>query len=93
MIEVENDEMLKPVINRYLRKIYALAFYLIGGDSDKAYQITASSYVETFMSLRSLDNENEIIVKLVQEAIKQRQANEGRGQPRIKTCVSQPEGL
>jgi len=71
MIEVENDEVLKPVIKRYLPKIYALVYYLIGNDSDKAYQIVTSSYVETFMSIRSLDDENEIIVTLVQEAVKQ----------------------
>jgi len=70
MLEIEGEETLKTVINRYTRKIYPLVYYMIGNDSDKAYQITTSSYVETFMSLRSLDDENEIIVKLVQEAIK-----------------------
>jgi len=76
MIETENDETLRPVINRYLRKIYPLVYYLIGNDSDKAYQIVASSYVEAFMSLRSLDDEDDIIVTLVQEAIKQSHAAE-----------------
>jgi len=69
MIETENDETLKPVIKRSLNKIFALVFYLIGNDSDKAYQITASSYVEAFMSIKSLDDEDELLVKLVQEAI------------------------
>ena len=71
MLETENEETLKPVINRYLQKIYPLVYYLIGNDSDKAYQITTSSYVEAFMTLRSVENENEVIVNLVQEAIKQ----------------------
>jgi len=71
MIETENDEALKPVINRYLPKIYPLVYYLIGNDSDKAYQITTSSYVEAFMTLRSVEDENEVIVNIVQEAIKQ----------------------
>ncbi len=65
------DEELKPVIQKYMRKIYALVFYLISNDSDKAYQITASSYVETFMTIRSLDNEEEILVTLVKQAIEQ----------------------
>ena len=71
MLDTATDEDLKPVIKRYLQKIYSLVFYLIGNDSDKAYQITASSYVETFMTLRSIENESEVIVNLVQEAIKQ----------------------
>ena len=71
MIEVENDEVLKYIVNRYLPKIYALVFYLIGNDSDKAYQVVASSSVETFMSLKTLDDENEIIVTLVHEVVKQ----------------------
>jgi len=71
MLETENDETLKPVIKRYLRKIFALVYYLIGNDSDKAYQITASSYVEAFMSVRSLDNQDQFLVTLVKEAIEQ----------------------
>lgn len=71
MLDTVKDEDLKPVINRYLKKIYPLVYYLIGNDSDKAYQITTSSYVEAFMTLRSIENESEIIVNLVQEAIKQ----------------------
>jgi len=71
MLDTETDETLKPIINRHLQKIFALVFYLIGCDSDKAYQITTSSYVETFMFLRSVENESEVLVNLVQEAIKQ----------------------
>jgi len=70
MIETEDDEILRPTINRYLPKIYPFVYYLIGNDSDKAYQIIASSFVETFMSLRSLEDGDEVIVKLTQEAIK-----------------------
>jgi len=71
MIDVENDEELKPIIKRYVGKVYALVFYLIGNDSDKAYQIVTSSYVETFMSVKSLEDEDKVLVKLIQEAIKQ----------------------
>jgi len=71
MIEVENDEELKTVIKRHLPKIYALTFYLAGGNSEKAYEITTASYVEAFMSLNSIEDESAILVKVVQEAIKQ----------------------
>lgn len=71
MLDTVNDETLKLVINRYLRKIFALVFYLIGNDSDKTYQITASSYVAVFMSIWSLNDENALFIKLAQEAIEQ----------------------
>jgi len=69
-----DDEKLKAVINRYLKKIYPLVFYLTGNDSDKAYQITVSSYVEAFMSLRSIDDEDQVFIKIVQQAIVQSQS-------------------
>ena len=71
MLETEDDDTLKLVINKYLKKVFPLVFYLIGNDSDKAYQITASSYVESFMSIRSLEDENAFLIKLISQAIEQ----------------------
>jgi len=69
MLETEDDQTLKLVINRYLGKIFPLVFYLTGNNSDKSYEITTSSYVETFMTIRSLNDEHAFLIRLVKEAI------------------------
>lgn len=71
MLDTVDDETLKTVVNRYLAKVYPLVFYLIGNNSDRAYQVTASSYVEAFMAVRTLDDENAFLITLFKQAIEQ----------------------
>ena len=71
----DNEEIMKLFINRYRKKIYALTYYLAGNDKNKAYEITAASFVEGFIRTSYVNNEEAFLVKLVQSAIeKSRQA-------------------
>jgi len=75
MADSDNEEIMELFINRYRKKIYALTYYLTGNDKNKAYEITAASFVEGFTMASYVNNEEAFLVKLVQTAIeKSRQA-------------------
>lgn len=42
----QDENTLKLFISRHQQDIFALALYLVGGDRDKAYDITVSSFVK-----------------------------------------------
>ncbi len=44
----DNERAAKLLIEQYQQRVFALVLYLIGDDRDKAYDITASSFVEAF---------------------------------------------
>ena len=59
----QDAEGLKLLISRYQQRVFALVLYLIGGDRDKAYDITASSFAEAFTITSLLEKEGVIIKK------------------------------
>ncbi|MCX7927257.1 MAG: hypothetical protein N2606_03885 [Candidatus Omnitrophica bacterium] len=56
---------LRELVERYQKKVFPLAFYLIGGNPDLAYEITADSFVETFITTSNFANEEQILIKLI----------------------------
>jgi hypothetical protein len=71
-----NETALKTLINSYLQKIYALAIFLIGGDKDKAYDISVSSFVETLGGSPSIKRKDSFLVLLAGSVIKKAQGIE-----------------
>ncbi|MBU1853126.1 MAG: hypothetical protein KJ957_03670 [Candidatus Omnitrophica bacterium] len=55
---MEDEKILKIRIERYQQRIFSLALYLIGGNQDNAYDITASSFVEVIRKMHSLEKED-----------------------------------
>lgn len=65
----QDEESLKPLISRYQQRIFALVLYLIGGDRDKAYDIAASSFVETIRTTPSPWERDIFLARLAGAAI------------------------
>jgi DNA-directed RNA polymerase specialized sigma24 family protein len=69
MSDKGNEEIMKLFISRYRQKIFALVLYLIGNDSNKAYEITATCFAHAFRNAPYFDNENAFLIKLMQTVI------------------------
>jgi len=65
---MDDERTLKVRIDRYQQGIFALALYLIGGDRDRAYDITVSSFVGA-MQAASGDEPNDIFFIRLAEAV------------------------
>ena len=69
MLESVNEETLKSLIGRCQQKIFALVYYLVGSDSDKAYEIAVLSFVEAFRTTPAIETENAFFIRLVHMAV------------------------
>lgn len=64
-----NEEAVKLLIEQNQQRVFALVLYLIGDDRDKAYDITASSFVEAFSRAPSLEDKGFFLSRLLRAAI------------------------
>ena len=70
MIEGSSQELhLKLLIEHHLQKIFGLVIYLVWGNSDRAYDITVSSFIEAFFLTPSLEKEEVFLANLTGAAI------------------------
>ncbi|MFH1875424.1 MAG: sigma factor-like helix-turn-helix DNA-binding protein [Candidatus Omnitrophota bacterium] len=69
-----DEERLQSLIIRYQQKVFALVFYLIGGDQDKTYDICASSFAEAARVRSSLEHEEAFLITLIGIAIERSRA-------------------
>jgi DNA-directed RNA polymerase specialized sigma24 family protein len=60
----DNEEDLSSFISSYQQKIFALAFYLIGGDRDKAYDIASSSFAEVLRAASHLEQKGVLLSRI-----------------------------
>ncbi|GEM_PF-1157275 len=44
--EQEDESALKFLIDRHLKKVFTFIFFLLGGDSNKAHEVTRSCFIE-----------------------------------------------
>lgn len=65
----DNEGTVKLLAEQYQQRIFTLVLYLIGDDRDKAYDITASSFVEALSTAPSLEDKNAFLVRLIRIAI------------------------
>jgi DNA-directed RNA polymerase specialized sigma24 family protein len=63
------ETRLKLLIEHHLRKIFGLVMYLVWGNSDRAYDITVSSFVEAFRLTPSFEEEGVFLTNLASIAI------------------------
>lgn len=66
----QDEEILKALISRYQQKVFALVLYLIGGDRDKTYEVTSSSFAEAINTRSYLDREDTFLTSVANIAIK-----------------------
>ncbi|MFC1621344.1 RNA polymerase sigma factor [Candidatus Omnitrophota bacterium] len=64
-----DESILKTQIERYQQKIFALVLYLIGGNQDKAYDITVSSFVKVLRVMSSIEKEDIFLTAVAAVAI------------------------
>ena len=64
-----NEGAWKTLIERYQQRIFALVFCLVGRDLDKAYDISAASFVEAIRSASPQENDNIFLTRLASIAI------------------------
>lgn len=65
-----NDASIELLIKRYQQKIFALVVYLIGGNKDKSYEITASCFAEVIQTTSLLKADDVFVVNLAAAAVK-----------------------
>ncbi|MFH1867460.1 MAG: sigma factor-like helix-turn-helix DNA-binding protein [Candidatus Omnitrophota bacterium] len=66
---LDDEGAVKLLIEQYQQRAFALVLYLIGDDRDKAYEITASSFVEAFRSASSFEDKSSFLIRLIRMAI------------------------
>ena len=66
---MKDDKVMELLISEFKDKLFALVFFLIGDDRDKAYDITASSLVEAFRAARSPEDKASFLIRLISIAI------------------------
>jgi len=71
MVDLYNEEIIKLYVKRYLKKVYALTCYLLGNNKNKAYEVTAASFVEGLTSTSYAEHEEGFLVKLFQTAVEE----------------------
>lgn len=64
-----NEGAAALLVEQYQQRTFVLVLYLIGDDRDKAYDITASSFVEALISAPSLEDKGSFFISLVRAAI------------------------
>jgi len=67
----QDEDIMKVIISRYQRDIFSLVLYLIGGDRDKAYDITAVSFVKAIQASVFLEKKEIFFIKLVKIAVEE----------------------
>ncbi|MCK5259840.1 MAG: hypothetical protein KAJ70_02140 [Candidatus Omnitrophica bacterium] len=67
----QSEDILELFIARHQKSIFALALYLIGGDRDKAYDITVSSFVKVMRPMTLLQEKNAFLVQLAKATVAQ----------------------
>ena len=67
----QDEDIQKVFISRYQQGIFALALYLIGGNRDKAYDITVASFVEALRTTPLPQNTDQFLIKLTRATIEQ----------------------
>ena len=65
----QDEESLKLLIQRYEQRIFALVLYLIGGDCDKAYDVTASIFEEAIRTKTFSEKGDIFLARLADIAI------------------------
>ena len=66
---MKDNKSIEPLIDKYKDRIFALVFFLIGDDRNKAYEITASSFVEAFNAVRFPEDKFSFLIRLARIAI------------------------
>lgn len=67
------EDVLKALILRYERKIFAFSLSLVGGDKDRAYAISVSSSADALKRIRSISEEGRFpaeVSKIILEQVK-----------------------
>ena len=65
----QDEEILKLIITRYQSGIFALVLYLTGGDREKAYDITASSFVKVLSTFSVTEESDKLLTGLARVAV------------------------
>jgi len=73
---MEDEKILKFQIQRFQQRIFALALWLIGGDKNKAYDISVASFAEALRVFSSNESEDILLNKLASATIKRSQGVE-----------------
>ncbi len=63
------EQALRSLVALYQQRIFALVFYLLGGNEDKTYEVTASSFVVAIQAIPSLDRGETFFTNLTRLAI------------------------
>lgn len=65
----QNEDIIKSLMVQYQQRIFALVLYLVGQDQDAAYDICASSFVETIQERSSMEQKEAFLLRLVSVAV------------------------
>ncbi|MFC1624659.1 RNA polymerase sigma factor [Candidatus Omnitrophota bacterium] len=64
-----DETQIKSLIDNYQQRIFALALYLAGNDKNKAYEITASSFVKALRTASPFEEGDSFLVRIAGVAI------------------------